>query len=515
MYGSILRTTLVAIVFTASLSSALPADPQGPRVTPLVKAVQQCRQSVVNIHTERSADSEKEARFFSPKSRKITGMGTGIVIDERGYIATNYHVIQNMDLILVTLHDGTSMEARPVSFDRKHDLAVIQVSPEQPLTVMSFGTSSDLMIAETVFAVGNAYGYEHTITSGIISAIARNVEVDETQSYENLIQTDASINPGNSGGPLLNLNGDVIGINVAMHGAAQRIGFAIPIDDARRVLARLMSVEQLEGIPHGLETTDIKTANESRLIVNQIVPGSAADLCGIQRGDVIRSVRGVRVADGTDLERSLLGQPVGKVVDLVVQRGDQERTLHFTVGIGRPSGASASTTAVSQQATRPQQSSRPSETVTAETSAATPTLPALPLPQPAAAPAGKTPSLQVSQSTPSADQAAGDPGLDRAWELLGIRLTPIDDRDRALIAGRYKGGMKVALVRSGSVASRFGIRNGDVLLGLDSFETFNSESLRFIMDESRIQKTTVMPFLLIRQGVGMMEGRLDIRNARR
>ena len=166
-------------------------------------------------------------------------MGTGVIIDERGYIVTNYHVIQDVDVITVTLDGGSSYEGRPVSYDRKHDLAIIKVAANEQLTVMKMGTSSDLMLAESVYAVGNAFGYEHTVTAGIVSQLHRDVEVDETQAYENLIQTDASINPGNSGGPLINLNGEVIGINVAIRSGAQRIGFAIPIDDARRTIAQI------------------------------------------------------------------------------------------------------------------------------------------------------------------------------------------------------------------------------------------------------------------------------------
>ena len=148
-----------------------------------------------------------------------------------------------------------------------------------------------MRLAEQVFAVGNAFGYEYTVTSGIVSALGRDVEVDETQAYENLIQTDASINPGNSGGPLLNLNGDVIGINVAIRAGAQRIGFAIPIDDARKTISRLLSTERLNGISHGLFGTDVKTPNNKHLLVDNVITGSAADRCGLKPGDVVASVR--------------------------------------------------------------------------------------------------------------------------------------------------------------------------------------------------------------------------------
>ncbi|MFM7833600.1 MAG: S1C family serine protease, partial [Planctomycetaceae bacterium] len=182
-----------------------------------------------------------------------------------------------------------------------------------------------LMVAENVYAVGNAFGYEDTVTSGIISALHRDVEVDEVQSYENLIQTDASINPGNSGGPLLNLDGEVIGINVAIRSGAQRIGFAIPIDDARRTIARLLSSEKLSGISHGVVAEDVKSAAERKLVVRSVSADSPAQAAGLQPGDVITKVREIVVLDGVDFERALLGESRGKAVDVVVLR--EGRTL--------------------------------------------------------------------------------------------------------------------------------------------------------------------------------------------
>lgn len=343
----VIRSILLVAAFWTSMTQPCCLKAGDARDTPLVRAVQLSRKSVVNIHTERMSSEEKDSKFFSSKSRKVTGMGTGLVIDERGYIVTNYHVIQDVDVITVTMEGGSSYEGHPVSYDRKHDLAIIRITATEQLTVMNIGTSSDLMLAETVYAVGNAFGYEHTVTAGIVSQLHRDVEVDETQSYENLIQTYASINPGNSGGPLINLNGEVIGINVAIRSGAQRIGFAIPIDDARLTIARLMSVERLNGIPHGLGTKDIKSAEEKKLVVEQVAAESAADLCGIRIGDVIRSIRGITVVDGTDLERSLLDLPRGKVVDVIVVRDGRDQTLQLTVGVGKPPGIPIA--AISQQ----------------------------------------------------------------------------------------------------------------------------------------------------------------------
>ena len=485
MFQLVIRRVMLAAVVCASLSDPSNLKAEDPRETPLVRAVQKSQKSVVNIHTERMSVEDKDSRFFSAKSRKVTGMGTGVIVDERGYLVTNYHVIQDVDVITVTLDGGSTYEGRPVSYDRKHDLAVVKIAATEPLTVMHMGTSSDLMLAETVYAVGNAFGYEHTVTAGIISQLHRDVEVDETQSYENLIQTDASINPGNSGGPLINLNGEVIGINVAIRSGAQRIGFAIPIDDARLTIARLLSVERLNGIPHGLATKDVKSSTEKKLVVEQVAAESAADLCGIRIGDVIRAVRGMTVLDGTDLERSLLDLPRGKVVDVVVARDGREQTLQLTIGVGKPAGVQVA--AVSQQ-----QDVVVSKPVTKTAEA---------------------PSVAVADPEQSV--------MDRAWELLGLRLESLSESERMEIASkaypgarkpvRYNGGLRVVSVRSGSVASRF-VNDGDILLGLDGFETLGSTNIRYILRDARISDAAPMKCQILRKGGNPIEGTLTLTN---
>lgn len=482
------RGTLLAMVTIVGLlqSQSHAFADSSSRETPLVRAVQLSRKSVVNIHTEKKAAEDKEARFFSPRSRKVTGMGTGVIVDERGYIVTNYHVIQDVDVITVSLDGGATYDGRPVSYDRKHDLAIIRIDAKEPLSVMPLGTSSDLMLAETVYAVGNAFGYEHTVTAGIISALHRDVEVDETQSYENLIQTDASINPGNSGGPLLNVNGEVIGINVAIRSGAQRIGFAIPIDDARKTIARLLSVERLDGIPHGLVTTDIKSATEKKLVVEQVATGSAAELCGIRSGDIIRNVRGLAIWDSTDFERSLLALPRGKVVDVVLLREGREQTMQFTVGVGK------------QPVTTPAAAARQNDVVVAGTEAKS----------------AEVPAKTVSQSSDPDAQI-----LTRAWDLLGLRLELLSEAEKLEVTSRsyagakgsvkYNGGLRIVGVKNGSAASRF-IREGDILLGLDGFETLGPVNLSYILKAERIQKTASIKCQIYRKGSTPLEGTLSL-----
>lgn len=492
MSGRLLRWKLLACLLCAVLAPECARSENNPRDTPLVRAVRESRKSVVNIHTEKTAPDDKDSRFFTPKSRKVTGMGTGIIVDERGYIVTNYHVIQDVELITVTLDGGSTFDAKPVSFDRKHDLAIIRVTSTEPLTVMPMGTSSDLMLAETVYAVGNAYGYEHTITSGIISAIHRDVEVDETQSYENLIQTDAAINPGNSGGPLLNLNGEVIGINVAIRSGAQRIGFAIPIDDARRTIARLLSVERLNGTPHGLTTTDIKSASEKLLRIEAVQAGSAAAASGLQPGDVVKSVRGLLVQDATDLERSLLDIPRGKVVEFIVERGGQRQSLPFTVG-----GATTSATQVVTVSRSPDEVSVVTTGTVATSDDAAVALPAV-----ESKPA-------VEQRPPVADAATDELTLARVWDLLGLRLEPLGDSERTELQSQtfqgtrstiqYRGGYRVASIRPQCPAARF-VRAGDVLVGLGGFEVCPLHSVLATLEDPKNQPASAVKCQFYRKG---------------
>ena len=239
-----------ALLPVVTARPAAAAESRELRRTAIVRAIESTRDSVVNIHGQKlvvGTDDESAADL-----RRVNGMGTGVIIDDRGYVVTNYHVVEGVRRIEVTLASGKTVAGRLVSHDPRTDLAVLKIDVDEPLPVIRIGTSSDLMIGETVLALGNAFGYEHTVTRGIISALHRNVKVSRTQRYDDLIQTDASINPGNSGGPLLNIAGEMIGVNVAVRAGAQGIGFAIPIDRALAVVTELMSVERVAKTWHGI-----------------------------------------------------------------------------------------------------------------------------------------------------------------------------------------------------------------------------------------------------------------------
>lgn len=296
------------------------------RRSPIVRAVQAAGPSVVNIHGQKAV-----ARPADPNHpRQVNGMGTGVVIDPRGYILTNFHVVDGVRRINVGLEGGQSTVARIIARDRSTDIAVIKIDPPFTLPVIRIGTSRDLMRGETVIALGNAYGYAHTVTRGIISALHRNVEINDSQQYNDLIQTDASINPGNSGGPLLNIDGEMIGLNVAVRAGAQNIGFAIPIDKTMQIAARLMSVERHDGNWHGLQLNAAGVDGKPAVVKN-VDSGSPAHKLGIEPGDEIERVGSVATSRALDVERALLGRATGKSTTLVVRRDGRLRELSLTL----------------------------------------------------------------------------------------------------------------------------------------------------------------------------------------
>jgi serine protease Do len=315
---------LGVLSITATLLPS-PAAGSSRRQSPIVQAVNQAKPSIVNINGHKTVQTDDAT---SDGTRRVNGMGTGVVVDERGYVITNYHVVEGVARIHVTLYDGTEYMARLVANDPHTDLAIIHVPVKERLPLMKIGTSSDLMEGERVVAIGNAYGYPHTVTCGFISALKRSVQVSDDQKYYDLIQTDASINPGNSGGPLLNVDGEMIGINVAVRVGAQGIGFAIPVDRAMEVAADLMSVERIKGAWHGIEGEE---NTEHDFVVKSVRTNSPAADVGVRPGDVIRRAKSLAIHRQLDLERSMLDVETGNSVPLDIQRGQQSVELKLVL----------------------------------------------------------------------------------------------------------------------------------------------------------------------------------------
>ncbi|QDU55150.1 trypsin-like peptidase domain-containing protein [Aeoliella mucimassa] len=332
LVGGLLNIFLVSACFVAGTCHGREVTPE--RLTPLVRAVQKASPAVVNIQGQKTVTDQSPGTHDA--TRQVNGMGTGVVIDPRGYILTNNHVVDGVRQINVTFADRRKYVAKVVAFDPRTDLAVIRVRTSQLLPTINVGTSSDLMPAETVVAVGNAFGYEHTVTVGIVSALHRDVQVSDTQSYDDLIQTDASINPGNSGGPLLNIDGEMIGVNVAVRAGAQGIGFAIPVDSAMEVAARLISVEETENMWHGLTLrTD---AAEGQVVVEHVAEGSPADKYGFTRGDVIERIGEIEAHRRLDIERALIGTN-SRAVDVAVARSGESVGLKLAAEPLRSNGS--------------------------------------------------------------------------------------------------------------------------------------------------------------------------------
>jgi Do/DeqQ family serine protease len=338
-------TLLVALTATAPALAAMPpavGDTPLPTLAPMIKKVSP---AVVNIATrgtirERGAqnpllDDPFFRRFFDvppdtgPRERPFQSAGSGVIFDARsGYIVTNAHVVENATEITVTLQDGRDLKAEVVGSDAPSDVAVLKVKSEG-LSQIPLGDSAHSEVGDFVVAIGNPFGLQHTVTSGIISGLSRSgINPD---GYEDFIQTDASINPGNSGGALVNLRGELIGINTAIlsrSGGNIGIGFAIPVNMARSVMEQLIKYGSVKrgqlGVSMYTVTPDIAHSlgltNALGALVSQVVEGSPAEKAGIRTGDVITTVNGLPVKSNSELRNSIGLLRVGDRVEIGLVR---------------------------------------------------------------------------------------------------------------------------------------------------------------------------------------------------
>jgi len=280
-------------------------------------------------------------RFFKdqiPKDFRQQSLGTGVIIDKEGYILTNNHVVEMADEIKVKLADDQEFLAKIIGRDPKTDLALIKIDSDKPLSPLVLGDSDRLEVGDWVVAIGNPYGLGNTVTAGIVSAKYRQIG---QSSYDNYIQTDASINPGNSGGPLLNLNGEVIGINTAIFsqsGGNIGIGFAIPINMAKDLLPQLKTGKVVRGwlgvmiqkiTPELKQKLNLK--DEKGALVADVSPGGPAEKAGIQRGDVIITFNGKEIKEMNELPYVVASTPVGKSVNVEVLRKGQKKTFEVKI----------------------------------------------------------------------------------------------------------------------------------------------------------------------------------------
>jgi len=303
---------------------------------------------VVNIQTSKTIKGQAmpnfEDFFFGiPRGhgqeleRQVPSLGSGFVISSDGYIVTNNHVVEGVDSIKVAFIDGSELDATIIGRDPKTDIALIQVESSKKLFALPLGDSSAVRPGEWVVAIGNPFGLEHTVTAGIVSAKHR---VIGQGSYDDYIQTDAAINPGNSGGPLLNLKGEVIGINTAINPRANTIGFAVPINMAKQILPQLKAKGSVTrgwlGVviqritPELIEALELD--GDQGALVSKVAPNGPADEAGVEHGDVIIEFDGQKVESWNDLPRIVAATPVGKEVELVVTRDGKRKTLTAKIG---------------------------------------------------------------------------------------------------------------------------------------------------------------------------------------
>ncbi|MDZ4852881.1 MAG: trypsin-like peptidase domain-containing protein [Pirellulaceae bacterium] len=337
MLGSPALATEPDALMTASPASKLESTlTASNRLSPVVRAIRSVEPAVVNIQGNKTISTTVSGSNGTGK-QEVNGMGTGVVIDPRGYIITNLHVVQDVTKIEVTLADGTTTEAKMLNFDPETDLALIRIQVDHLLPVIPMGSSNDVMRGETVIAIGNPFGYQHTATQGIVSALHRNIPVNGSQEYKDLIQTNADINPGNSGGPLVNIDGKVIGINVAVRVGAQGIGFAIPIDAAMEVMADLVAACNSDGVTHGLtlQTAYCEQGTEARVseVVRTASSGNSEEL---HPGDIVKTIAGVKIQNRLDSELCLLGRDRGEQLDIEIERAGEKH--HCTLQV-KPNGA--------------------------------------------------------------------------------------------------------------------------------------------------------------------------------
>jgi serine protease Do len=410
----------------------------GARYTHVVAAIQRVRGAVVNIHSERTVPHAGTDTYPTPASpSRVNGMGTGIVIDPRGYLVTNHHVIDEVQVLRVKLSDGSQTHAVIVARSPEIDLAILKIDPPAPLAVMPIGTAHDLMVGETVLAIGNAYGYEHSVSLGIVSAVKRDVSLNKDMAYKNLIQTDAAINPGNSGGPLVNVNGELVGVNVAIRAGAQCIGFAIPADQMVRTVTDLLRNRRRGYSYDGLYCKDVLEATGDglmrRVVVERIEPNSPAAAAGLKLGDMVVQAGNLKVATGIDVERAFLERKAGDIVPFVLNRQGEEKRVELVLG----------------SADR---------------------------------------SIQTVATS------------DVVWQKLGMQLAAVAPEQVTRFNSELRGGLEVTGINVNGPAARAGIKKGDILVGLQQYETITLDNVTFVLNLPEVSGTSQVPFYILRGG---------------
>ncbi len=351
-----LRTAMLAAALTFALAppghGALPAVVGEQRVPSLAPLVKQASPAVVSIVTRGTVNIPRNPlmddpffrRFFGgpdQQPREVSGAGSGVIVDARnGYVITNHHVVENASEIEVMLNDNRNFKATVIGSDAGTDIAVLKLTTPEKLIQIELGNSDEVEVGDFVVAIGNPFGLQHTVTSGIVSALGRSgINRD---GYEDFIQTDASINPGNSGGALINLKGELIGINSAIFsnsGGNIGIGFAIPVNIAKSIMSQILEFGKVRRGLLGVSISDFnaETAraygvdNGEGALVQEVTPGSAAEKAGVKVGDVIVEVDGKKIRSAAELRTAIGVKRSGDKVGLGLLREGKRRDVTTTL----------------------------------------------------------------------------------------------------------------------------------------------------------------------------------------
>lgn len=441
-----MRRTIIFAVVTITMTQLVgPAGVSADydRRTAIVEAIAKTRDAIVNLRTLRVIPS----RFEDEDSTgRVRGLGTGVLIDPRGYIVTNYHVVEKVDEIEVLTSKEENYRARVVTFDDRADLAILKIEGKEDFPCLPLGVTENPLLGETVIVIGNPYGLENSVSTGIVSAVNRELKLPNGEVFDDLIQTDASINPGNSGGPLVNINGELIGINVAIRSNAQGIGFAIPTRKVEHIIRQIMGGPKTTIADHGIHVeSDLTNASHKEgvehaaLRIGKVEPDSPAAKMGFQSGDEILEVAGQAIRVPFDLDRILWGRKFGDTLSVLVRRnGAETKSLSLTF----------------------------------------------------------SPPKQLSDN-------------DAIWQYFGVRVREVNADIVRPVYDRLNGGLFLVEVAPGSPAAAADLRPGDILVGLHSWETIIPSNIRFVMQWKDLNLNQPIKYHYIRDGV-MKEGRLQM-----
>src|SRR5512136_1293827 len=425
-----------------------------------VEVAKKVQPAVVNITTEKTVTLKPWERFgedffkgspfedffrgfgFSPRDKekefkqKKKGGGSGVIVDKEGYVLTNNHVIEGADRVKVRLNDGREFTATVKGQDSRTDLAVLDINSKD-LPVATLGDSDQLEVGEWAIAIGSPFGLEHTVTVGVISAKGRSGL--GTGTSEDFIQTDASINPGNSGGPLVNIDGDVIGINAMIIQPGQGIGFAIPINLARTIMLELIKTGKVIRPWVGIGLQDITAdlmkffnlKEKEGALISQVYEGSPAEKAGLKVGDVVIEVDGVKIKNSQDLVREVLKKKVGQKVNFVVLREGKR--------------------------------------------------------------------LEISVATAQMPEKIGQRGPAKpAKEWFGLRVSNVTPDIAKQLGLTKTQGVVIVGVQPNSTAQAAGLKPGDIILEINRQKIFNEDDYRTAMEKAKPEQGVL--FLIDREG---------------